>query len=92
MVISAVISDFNILRTGGYLTACMELKIETGVIVFGRNYLGHFILRCMEIASVTTIMQMAGVSILVDIEDDLVTGIGNYSGFWFHPAHEFFEV
>ena len=33
---------------------------------------------------------MEGVSILVEIEGDPVTGIGNYSGHWFHPAHEFF--
>jgi|GEM_PF-3258929 len=99
MVASAVISDFNIIRTGGDLTARMELQIETGVIVFGgsnlfigSSYMGHFIFRCMEIASVATIMQLDGVSILVEIEDDIVTGIGNYSGHWFHPAHEFFEV
>lgn len=99
MIVTAIISDFNIIRTGGDVTARMELATEHGTLGFGgsnlftgRNYLGHFIFRCMEIASVVKIMEMAGVEILAEIEDDLVTGIGNNSGFWFHPAHEFFEV
>ena len=101
------IVNFNISMADDMaLTATLSVKIGSKIHDLGgldlmaalpsvsaNNFFSHFIFRCMQIAQVSEIMEMNGVPIWVDMEEDMIIGIGyERSGDWFYPANEFIEM
>lgn len=55
-----------------------------------RNYCGHFIWRCMEIAGVSSWSALTGKCIRTRHEGGLITAIGHITrDKWFYPREEF---
>jgi len=103
---NAIIKSARINDENGFLTAWLELDYGGSGQGFGgfalylpkgyrhatnqKNYAGHFIWRCMEIAGVSDWSKIAGMTMRAQCEHTAVHAIGHIvKEDWFNPTEDF---